>query len=108
MTRYALLTDPRADLDVEATARWYERQRPGLGLEFLGELRAAYTRIITGPLGYQSIGLGTRRALLRRFPYAVYFVVGDDVVTVVAVLHASRDPAEWQRRREDHDPPSLP
>lgn len=108
MTRHGLLADPRVDLDVEATVRWYERQRPGLGLEFLEELRAAYTRIITRPLGYQDVGLGTRRALLRRFPYAVYYVIGNDVIVVLAVLHASRDPAEWQRRREDHDPPSLP
>ena len=106
MTRYALVADPQADLDVDATVRWYERQRPGLGLDFLGELRAAYTRIVTGPLGYQDMGRGTRRALLKRFPYAVYFVVGDDVVAIVAVLHASRDPAEWQRRRSE-DEPSL-
>ena len=106
MTRHALLADPRADLDVEATVRWYEHQRPGLGLEFLEELRAAYTRIVTRPLGYQDVGLGTRRALLRRFPYAVYNVIGNDVIAVLAVLHASRDPAEWHRRREGNEPSS--
>ena len=73
MTRYRLRAGARADLDVEATARWYERQRSGLGLDFLGELRAAYARIVAGPLGYQGVGWDTRRALLRRFPYAVYF-----------------------------------
>lgn len=36
---------------------------------------------------------GIRRALVHRFPYAVYFAVEDDVVVVLAVLHASRDPA---------------
>jgi len=36
---------------------------------------------------------------LRRFPYAAYFAVESDVVVVLAVLHVSRDPAEWQRRR---------
>jgi len=39
-----------------------------------------------------------RRALLRRFPYVVYFAIEADIVVVVAVLPASRDPAEWQRR----------
>ena len=104
MTQRALLADPRADLDVEGTVRWYERQRPGLGLEFLDELRAAYSRIVERPLAYQDIGLGTRRALLRRFPYAVYYVVGDDVIAILAVLHASRGPAEWQRRQEGNGP----
>jgi plasmid stabilization system protein ParE len=67
-------------------------------MEFLDELRAIYNRIADGPLKYQDLRGGIRRALLRRFPYAVYFAIEGDIVIVVAVLHASRDPAEWQRR----------
>jgi plasmid stabilization system protein ParE len=48
---------------------------------------------------YQELSSGIRPGLLRRFPYAVYFSVEGDVVVILAVLHASRDPAEWQRRR---------
>jgi plasmid stabilization system protein ParE len=68
-------------------------------LEFLDELRATYGRIVEGPLKYQHLRSGIRRALLRRFPYAVYFAVEEAAIVVLAVLHASRDPAEWQRRR---------
>jgi toxin ParE1/3/4 len=96
---YRLIAEPPADLDVEAAFEWYENERPGLGVEFLDELRGTYNRIADGPLEYQELRGGIRRALLRRFPYAVYFAIEADVVVVVAVLHASRDPAEWQRRR---------
>lgn len=65
----------------------------------LDELRASYDRIVGGPLKYQELRGGIRRALLRRFPYAVYFAIDGEIVVVVAVLHASREPAEWQRRR---------
>lgn len=41
---------------------------------------------------------GIRRALLRRFPYAVYFAVEESTVVVLTVLHAHRDPAAWQKR----------
>jgi len=68
-------------------------------LEFLDELRATYNRIVGGPLKYQELRGGIRRVLLRRFPYAVYFAIEGDIAVVVGVLHASRDPAEWQRRR---------
>jgi toxin ParE1/3/4 len=95
---YRLISEPPVDLDVEAAFDWYENERPGLGVEFLDELRATYNRIDDGPLKYQELRGGIRRALLRRFPYAVYFAIEGDVVVVVAVLHASRDPAEWQRR----------
>lgn len=99
MTGYRLVSEPGADLDVEATFQWYENELPGLGLEFLDELRSAYDRIVQGPLNYQDLRSGIRRTLLRRFPYAVYFAVEADVIVVLAVLHAHRDPAEWQKRR---------
>jgi toxin ParE1/3/4 len=99
VTEYRLISEPPADLDVEAAFEWYENERPGLGLEFLDELRASYNRIADGPLKYQELRGGIRRALLRRFPYAVYFAIEGGIVVVGAVLHASRDPAEWQRRR---------
>ena len=51
-----------------------------------------------GPLKYSVLRSGVRRALARRFPYAIYFSVEDDVIVVLAVLHTARNPAEWQRR----------
>jgi len=83
VTEYRLVAEPRVDLDVGAAFAWYENEQIGLGLDFK----------------YQDLRSGIRRALLRRFPYAVYFAVETDVVVVLAVLHVSRDPAEWQRRR---------
>lgn len=99
MIEYRLISEPSVDLDVEAAFEWYEREQAGLGAQFLDELRATYNRIVDSPLKYQELRGGIRHALLRRFPYAVYFAVEGDIVIVVAVLHASRDPAEWQRRR---------
>ena len=99
MTQYRLVAEPRVNLDIAATYQRYENEQPGLGLEFLDELDASYDRIADGPFKYQDLRSGIRRALLRRFPYAVYFAVEADVVVVLAVLHVSRDPAEWQRLR---------
>jgi len=98
VTEYRLVAEPRADLDVAAAYQWYESERPGLGRQFLDQLEA-YDRIAQDPVGYQDLESGIRRVLLRRFPYAVYFAVESDVVVVLAVLHVSRNPAEWQRRR---------
>ena len=98
MTAYRLVAAPRVDLDVAATYQWYENEQPGLGSSFLDQLRAVYDRVAAGPLQYQELRSGIRRALLRRFPYAVYYAVEDDLIIVLAVLHAGRDPAQWQRR----------
>src|SRR2546423_1339085 len=99
LTAYRIDSDPRADSDVEAAFAWYEQQRPGLGDEFLDDLQAAYTRIVDGPLRYQVLRGDVRYCLLRRFPYAVYFTVNGEVISIFAVVHSRRDQSEWQRRQ---------
>ena len=92
MKRYRLLTDVAGDADIEAAFDWYESEQPGLGLEFLDEVRAAYARILDGPFKYQELRSGIRRALTRRFPYAIYFSLENDLIVVIAVLDTARDP----------------
>jgi plasmid stabilization system protein ParE len=96
--RYRLFSDVAADVDIEAAFEWYESEQPGLGLEFLDEVRTAYGRILDGPLKYQELRSGIRRALTRRFPYAIYFSLENDLIVVIAILDTARDPAEWQFR----------
>lgn len=100
MTEYRLVAESAVDHDIAAAFDWYERQQTGLGRQFLDELRGTYDRIAYNPFTYQDIRSGIRRALVRRFPYAVYFAVEGDVVVVLAVLHVNRNPDEWQRRRK--------
>jgi plasmid stabilization system protein ParE len=95
---YAIEAEPAVEADVEAAFDWFEGEESGLGFEFLEELRAAYHLILAHPCGYQDLRSGIRRALTRRFPYAVYFSVEGETVVIVAVLRTARDPAEWQRR----------
>ena len=98
MKEYRFEAEAAVEFDVEAAFDWYESEERGLGLEFLEQLRAAYLRILGNPLGYQELRSGIRRALTRKFPYAVYFSIEGDLILVLAVLHTARDPAEWQRR----------
>ena len=98
MKRYAVRTEIAVEVDVEAAFDRYEGEEPGLGFEFLEELRAAYHQILDHPFGYQDLRFGIRRVLTRRFPYAVYFAVEGESIVIVAVISTARDPAAWQRR----------
>lgn len=42
--------------------------------------------------------IGFHRALSKRFPFGVYYLVEDTVIRIYAVLNLRRDPA-WIRRR---------
>jgi plasmid stabilization system protein ParE len=93
-----LRIQPRARADAEQAAAWYEEQQPGLGIEFVLELDAAVERAMASPLAYEKILDDVRRTLLRRFPYAVYFLYESGLVEVFAILHQHRIVEEWQSR----------
>ncbi|HEY7675614.1 MAG TPA: type II toxin-antitoxin system RelE/ParE family toxin [Candidatus Methylomirabilis sp.] len=89
---------PAAAADVEEAYAWYEGQRIGLGEEFLAELGATLLRVRANPRQYPVIRRGTRRALLHRFPYGLFYRVIEEQILVVACMHAKRDPRRWQTR----------
>ena len=89
---------PEAERDLAEAAGWYESHREDLGDRFLDEVVAALAAISDLPLGFPEIHRNTRRALIRRFPFGVYYVVEDSEVVVVAVMHASRSPRRWKVR----------
>ena len=94
-----LLLEPEARADLAEAFVWYEDQRPGLGSEFLAEVARVLENIERGPDAHAIIRGQTRRALVRRFPYAVFYVVDPSIVAVTAVMHGRRDPRRWQERR---------
>ena len=87
-----------AQTDALAAYHWYEERSPGLGAEFRLSLDATIHRISTHPFVYPEQHRGLRHTLVRRFPYAVYFRVSEDIILVVAVIHAKRHPAVARNR----------
>jgi plasmid stabilization system protein ParE len=89
---------PEAEAEAAEARAWYESKRAGLGDEFLLALDAAIESILRNPLQHPVARTTVRRAVMRRFPYALFFVVEGDRVTVLAVFHGRRSPRRWQRR----------
>lgn len=87
-----------AELDTLEAATWYDGERRGLGNEFLGELRVTLSRIEEGPARFPIVFREVRRAILRRFPFGVFFVLEAERATVIAVTHLRRHPSAWQQR----------
>jgi plasmid stabilization system protein ParE len=92
-----VIVRPVAETDIREAALWYESRWPGLGSEFTLWVDAFVERISQNPLQFPEIGSGVRRALLQRFPYAIYFIVPTRPV-IIAVLHQHRHPDTWKQR----------
>ena len=93
-----LVVRAAAEADVLDAALWYEQRSPGLGTEFLRAVDVTLAEIARMPERFPLVYREARRAFLRRFPYAVYFVAAPDLISVVACMHARRDPRRWEER----------
>lgn len=93
---YELVVRGRAKADIRRAARWYERQREGLGAEFVGEVDAALSRIEANPEQYQVIHRDVRHAITRRFPYGVFYRIRGSIVVVSAVIHLKQSDFKWK------------
>lgn len=95
---YQLQIMPAAEADLAEAWAWYESQRDGLGDDLLLCVDAALAYIERAPTTPAKVYRAARRAMVRRFPYAVIYRVVGDHVQVLAFAHASRDPRVWMER----------
>ena len=89
---YQLIVRPLAQEDLLEAQRWYEAQQSGLGGEFRAAIDSVFGRLVDNPHLYPLVYRGLRRAVVRRFPYLMYFAAEAEVITVVACLHSRRRP----------------
>ncbi|HLY58584.1 MAG TPA: type II toxin-antitoxin system RelE/ParE family toxin [Stellaceae bacterium] len=90
---------PEAESELREAQGWYDLRTGGLGERFMAAIDAAVARIGENPEQFPVVYRHFRRALAKRFPYALYFRVQADGIYVVACAHTSRHPARWRRRR---------
>lgn len=93
-----LIVRSAAEADIADAALWYEGRARGLGADFLRAVDVGLAEIERMPERFPTVHRQCRRALLQRFPFALYYVAESGAVSVVACMHAHRDPQAWERR----------
>jgi plasmid stabilization system protein ParE len=94
---WRLVLRSRAVREVKEAHDWYEAQREGLGDGFLAEFEHVLAVLEEHPLRFPVLHATVRRALTRRFPYAILFRIRDGQVVVLSVMHHARDPRRWPK-----------
>lgn len=69
----------------------YERQRRGLGFEFLDCVENAVKLIIENPTMYRNHYLNFRGCVVRRFPFSVFYTVEESAIVVHSVFDNRQD-----------------
>ena len=90
---------PGAESDIEAAFAWYYERSEPAAKRFLREVDAALAQIAKSPELSPPYVAGTRRYLLKRFPFLIIFrEPSPNAIQVVALAHGRRRPSYWVDR----------
>lgn len=96
---FALRKLPLAEQDAREAAIWYEQRRPRLGEEFLDEVDRAVRALSESALHHRIRFADVRRMPIHRFKfYGIYYVIRDNEVWILAIVHGRRHPRALQER----------
>jgi plasmid stabilization system protein ParE len=98
--KYSLIIRPEAEDDLKEAYSWYEDKRQGLGHDFLLQVDAGLNFVARYPDIHPIEYKGTRKHLIKRFPYKIIYLVENERIIVLAVIHGRRSPALIKKRIE--------
>ncbi len=84
--------------EFDDAADWYEQRCAGLGVRFVAAVQHVLDEAAANPARYPAVFGDVREGVVRGFPYCAYYRDDSAQIVVLAVFHASRDPAIWQSR----------
>ena len=97
-SKFQIRIHPLAALDFEHAKNWYNLQKENLGNEFTLELEKLFSHIANNPKQYPKFRNNIRKAVVKRFPYSVFFEIESDFIKIYAIFHNSRRPITWKKR----------
>ena len=97
---YSVTLSDEAIADYDEAVEWYEQQKSGLGFDFSFRLAETLEQIEAFPAAHPLLYDNRRCALLRQFPYKVFFIFDENnsEIIVFAILHDKRHPDMWRKR----------
>ncbi|HEX7155190.1 MAG TPA: type II toxin-antitoxin system RelE/ParE family toxin [Thermoanaerobaculia bacterium] len=97
MTRQ-LVISREARVDIAEAVDWFRGISPRLPQRLQHELEDIYATLLEHPELYPVVHKNLRRALLRKFPYSVFYLVEETVIVIIGVVHQARDESTWKQR----------
>ena len=79
--------------DLSVARDFYNERSPGLGDQFVNEFETQVLRIAARPERWMVVRDDVRRALMRRFPYSIFFRILDgDSIRITVIKHHRQHP----------------
>jgi plasmid stabilization system protein ParE len=89
---------PEALEEIKSALLWYRDRSETAASCFVEEVDGAIALIVQSPNRWPAGRSGTRKYVLRRFPFAVVYRIAAEAIQVLAVAHGHRRPGYWKNR----------
>jgi plasmid stabilization system protein ParE len=89
---------PEARAELRAARNWYYERSPLSALVFAQAVENATSRIREAANTFPLAEYGTRKFILKRFPFNVFYLTRETEIVIVAVAHQKRRPGYWSTR----------
>jgi toxin ParE1/3/4 len=90
---------PEALSEYREAVQYYTEQRIEVAQAFINTIEDAIYRIREFPNRYAVIEEDVHRCMVRRFSYGVLYTIEQDYILILAVMHCSREPGYWKKRK---------
>ena len=82
----------RAKDDLGTAFAWYEKQKRGLGFEFLDCVEVGLQSILSFPGMHEETYSRFRRCVVRRFPFSLFYTIEKNEIVIHSVFDNRQDP----------------
>ena len=89
---------PEARAELREAGRWYYERSPLTATSFAHAVDNSVARIVETPTQHPLAEHGTRKLILQRFPFNIFYLARESDIVIVAVAHQKRRPGYWARR----------
>jgi plasmid stabilization system protein ParE len=89
---------PDARVELREARKWYYERSPLSATAFSHAVETAVSRMIGTPTQYPMSVLRTRKLVIQRFPFNIFYVLRKSEIVIVAVAHQKRRPGYWSSR----------
>ena len=96
MTRRTIVLAPAAEDDIQKAFLWYAERNRLAAEAFRADVFKAVEHIANSCLHLAGDETGMHKRVMKRFPFSLFYELGSDTVTVLAVAHHRRRPGYWK------------
>lgn len=89
---------PQARAELRDARNWYFERSPLTAFAFAQTIDKAIPRISDNPNSFPLAEHGTRKFILKRFPFNIFYRTEETEIVIVAVAHQKRRPGYWSNR----------